>query len=258
MSSIFKTFLSNHKRLFIALGIGSLSLLSFGFYKLYKYYQNFPIPSLGIDLNTIYDKNGEITEEGFAILTLKIKEVAENYFQEKSPLLKIQMRNSLNQLEEYNELFRQAVILSEESENFAMDFVLRSLPKQISIEQFTIKQQTISPEILQKHFIKSFQPTENEDKIDTNTLKEAKLFVLDLSMKFRISLMNLMMTHQNSNELELKQLMLFSERFNQTRLNDMLFVKYGLELDRLEILCVIKGINDDPEIKAKIEEFKEQ
>ena len=258
MSNVFRTLLSNHKRLFIALGIGSISLLSFSFYKLYKYYQNFPLPSLGIDINTVYDKNGEITEEGFAILTLKIKEVADNYFQDKSPLLKMKMRNSLNQLEEYNELFRQAVILSEESENFAIDFVLRSLPKQISIEQFTLKQQSISPNVLQQHFIKSFRPTEIEDKIDTNTLKEAKLFVIDLSMKFRVGLMNLMMTYQNSNELELKQLVIFSERFNQTRLNDMLYVKYGLELDRLEILCVIKGINDDPDIKAKIEEFKEQ
>ena len=194
----------------------------------------------------------------FASLILKMKTLSSNYFQSKQPNLTLQRRNSINNPTEYLNLCKQTITLNEESNAHAIETISSSLPNSITIETFNNQLQSIPPQQLQQELIKQFQPTEKESKIDINTLKEAKLYLYTITINLHKELLSQLESFQNNiDEIEYNNRKGFLLMLNHIKVNDMLYNKYNLEEDRLEMLCLQKGLsNTDKEFQQKEEELK--
>ena len=237
------------------IGILSSIVIHIGF-NIYHFIQH-NIPNSTESTTVIINKNER--HAFFASLILKIKTLSSNYFQSKQPNLTLQRRNSTSNPTEYLNLCKQTITLNEESNAHAIETILNSLPNSITIETFNNQLQSIPPQQLQQELVKQFQPTENESKIDINTLKEAKLYLYTITINLHKELLSQLESSQdNIDEIEYNKNKGFLLMLNHIKVNDMLYNKYGIEEDRLEMLCLQKGLNNtNKEFQQKEEELKQ-
>ena len=250
MSFYLKTFLSN---------ITNIGILPLGFHltlNIYYFVKN-NIPDSTQSKTNVLHQNEQYAF--FASLIFKMKALSTNYFQSKEPNLTTHRRNLLNNPTEYLNLCKQTIELNEESNAHAIETILKSLPNSITIETFYNQLQSIPPNQLQLELLKLFQPTETELKIDINTLKDAKLYLYTTTMNLHKELLFQLASFQkNIDEIEYNKRKGFLLMLNHIKVNDMLYNKYGIEEDRLEMLCLQKGLsNTDKEFQQKEEELKQ-
>ena len=249
MSFCLKTLLSHTTTIGISVGI-NLALNIYYFAK----YNNNNNNSKPDDLLTQKDQS-----TSFASLILQIRNLSRNYFQTKEPNLVIQRRNSLDTPDEYLKLCKQTITLNDESNAYAIETILKSFPNSTSIESFYDQLQSIPPKQLQREFLKSFRPTESESTIGVSTLKEAKLYLYTITIDCHKELLSQLESFHSSNEIEHNRRKGFLLMVNHIKVNDMLYNKYGVEEDRLEMLCLQKGLSGatDKDLQQKEEELKQ-
>lgn len=228
------------------------SLVFFVFYFI-KNYNDIKSIDNESDKDKLQEQSKITFERNIAASLLKIRETANTYFQTKEPNLKSQRRQSLNDQDKYLKLCQQSIKLNEESNNCAIEQVLKNF---YTKDQFYNILQSIPPKTLQQYFLELFHPTENEKKIELNTLKEAKLYLYNITINLHKELIAELKTFENISEEEFnkrKGIFLF---LNHMKVNDMLYMKYGIEEDRLELLCLKNRLIDDREINEAEEELK--
>lgn len=194
--------------------------------------------------------NGELTLEGVVKIMLNINKLTEAYFAKDYPNLDKQRREAIDKDVEYNQLCQETLMNRQLCTQKASTDVLAKIPgNKLSMEKLQEYLQTIDPKKIEEYSLGLEELDENEKNISAKDAKDAYIYYastfLEETNKFREKYNNpYMMVNEN------QQALIMMEFFAiKMKIDDMLYIKYKINDQKLKAVLFKNHLLMDPEIQ---------